>query len=72
MKQMNWFWLNMPLAAAFFGAWVGIPMRLVFKRPDRGCQPLAVDTSARSPQAGLGEPQIVLAPQRGEHLAGVP
>jgi len=29
---MNWFLLNMPLAAAFFGAWVGIPLWLTFKR----------------------------------------
>lgn len=30
---MNWFLLNMPLAAAFFGAWVGIPLWLTFKHP---------------------------------------
>ena len=28
---MNWFLLNMPLAAAFFGAWAGIPLWLTFK-----------------------------------------
>ena len=31
---MYWFWMNMPLAAAFFAAWTGIPLWLVFKRPD--------------------------------------
>jgi len=30
---MNWLLLNMPLAAAFFGAWVGIPLWLTFKHP---------------------------------------
>ena len=30
--EMSWFLLNMPLAAAFFGAWVGIPLWLTFKR----------------------------------------
>jgi hypothetical protein len=30
---MHWFLLNMPLAAAFFGAWVGIPLWLAFHHP---------------------------------------
>jgi hypothetical protein len=67
---MNWFWLNMPLAAVFFGAWVGIPMWLVFKRPDRADQPLAVPALAHS-QAAPAKPQIALVPQRSEHLVGV-
>ena len=33
---MYWFWLNIPLAAAFFAAWAGIPLWLVIKRPDAG------------------------------------
>jgi hypothetical protein len=33
---LNWFLLNIPLVAAFFAAWVEIPMWLVFKHPDRG------------------------------------
>ena len=28
---MPWFLLNRPLAAALFGAWVGIPLWLTFK-----------------------------------------
>jgi hypothetical protein len=31
---MIWFMLNIPLAVAFFGAWVGIPLWLVIKHPD--------------------------------------
>jgi hypothetical protein len=31
---MNWFLLNMPLAAVFFGAWVGIPLWITVKHPD--------------------------------------
>ena len=30
---MNWFLLNMPLAAAFFGVWAGIPLWMIFKHP---------------------------------------
>ena len=30
---MNWLLLNMPLATAFFGAWVGIPLWLTFEHP---------------------------------------
>jgi hypothetical protein len=32
---MNWFLLNMPLAAALFAAWVGIPLWLDVKHPAR-------------------------------------
>jgi hypothetical protein len=31
----SWFWLNVPLMAAFFLATAGIPLWLVLKRPDR-------------------------------------
>jgi hypothetical protein len=33
---MIWFMLNMPLAAAFVAAWVGIPLWMTFKHPDTG------------------------------------
>lgn len=32
----TWFWLNIPLATAFFLAMTGIPLRMVFKHPDEG------------------------------------
>jgi hypothetical protein len=35
---MNWFWINTPLAAAFFAAWTGIPLWLAFKHPDATIQ----------------------------------
>ena len=28
-------WANFPLAALFLGAWIGIPMWMTFKRPER-------------------------------------
>ena len=28
-------WINIPLMVLFFGLWVGIPMWMIFKRPDR-------------------------------------
>jgi hypothetical protein len=33
---MIWFMLNMPLAAAFFAAWVGIPLWMTFNHPGGG------------------------------------
>ena len=32
---MTWLLLNVPLMVLFFALWVGIPMWLVLKRPDR-------------------------------------
>jgi len=54
---MYWFWLNMPLAAAFFVAWVGIPMWLVFKRPGWGARPLAAPAPAYAHQASPSAPR---------------
>jgi hypothetical protein len=34
--NVNWFWMNVPLEAAFLAVWIGIPMWLVFRHPDRG------------------------------------
>ena len=59
---MSWFWLNMPLAAAFFGAWVGVPLWLVFKHPDRGHERRAASGPARGHRAEPAEPQLVLVP----------
>ena len=36
---MVWFWLNVPLAVAFIGAWCGIPLAKVLRHPDWGPQP---------------------------------
>jgi hypothetical protein len=33
---MVWFWLNVPLAVAFVGAWCGIPLVKVLRNPDWG------------------------------------
>ena len=54
---MTWFWLNMPLAAAFFSAWVGIPLWLVFKYSDRAAQPAAV-----TPRPGPARPSPPRSP----------
>jgi hypothetical protein len=65
---MYWFWLNMPLAAACFAAWVGIPMWLVFKHPDRAPRPdtptTAVNTQAviTSPPAARGAQSAISTP----------
>ena len=31
-------WINIPLMALFFALWVGVPMWMIFKRPDRAPQ----------------------------------
>ena len=31
-------WINIPLMALFFALWVGVPMWMSFKRPDRDPQ----------------------------------
>jgi hypothetical protein len=67
---MNWFLLNMPLAAAFFGAWVGIPIWLVFKHPDRGLGRPAKQR-AQNHQVCSAQPQSALAAEPGKPLAGV-
>ena len=28
-------WINIPLMALFFALWVGVPIWMIFKRPDR-------------------------------------
>jgi hypothetical protein len=45
---MYWFWMNVPLAAAFFAIWTGVPLWLVLKHPDIGSGPCVPDTPARS------------------------
>jgi hypothetical protein len=68
---MNWFWLNIPLAAVFFAAWVGVPLWLVIKRPDEEPARQTAQAPAPGGPATAAEPQTACIPQRDEHLAGV-
>jgi hypothetical protein len=61
---MFWFWLNIPLAAAFFGAWYGIPMWKVLNHPDWGSEPAAGHSGQ------FAAPQAVVAVDRGDHPVG--
>jgi hypothetical protein len=47
---MTWILLNIPLMAAFFGLWVGIPLWMVIKRPDTGEKraPASIATAVRA------------------------
>jgi hypothetical protein len=45
---MLWFWMNIPLAAAFFAIWTGVPLWLVLKHPDIGSGPGVPDTPVRT------------------------
>jgi hypothetical protein len=65
---MNWFLLNMPLAAVFLGIWVGIPLWLVFKHPDQNPRLLS-GQAAQHHRISLAEPQESPAAHHGSHLA---
>ena len=59
---MIWFMLNMPLAAAFFAAWVGIPLWMTFKHPSTGpafsAAPARPDADARLAEDKQPEPAL--------------
>jgi hypothetical protein len=61
---VNWFWMNIPLEAAFLAAWIGIPMWLVVRHPDRG-------PDAATAQLSL-ELQALMSPVAAETPAAVP
>jgi len=46
---MTWLLLNIPLMVLFFALWVGIPMWLVRKHPDREPTPAAAAAVTRLP-----------------------
>ncbi len=64
---MIWLLLNLLMAAPFFAVWVGVPLWLVFKHPDRGHERRAASGPARSHRAEPAEPQLALVPDAGKH-----
>ena len=40
---MQWFWMNVPLAAIFIAVWAGVPLWQVLKHPDTGPEPQVPD-----------------------------
>jgi len=62
---MTWFLMNVPLAAACFAAWAGIPLYLVLKHPHWG--PAHSDPHRHV----AAEPPAWLAEERQEQLVGV-
>jgi hypothetical protein len=60
---MFWLWVNMPLAAAFFAAWAGIPLWMVLRHPTWGPQP--ADGHRHQP----ARPQPVAAADNGRYPA---
>jgi hypothetical protein len=61
-RKMIWLLLNLLMAAPFFAVWVGVPLWLVFKHPDRGDQRRAASGPARGHRAEPAEPQLVQVP----------
>jgi hypothetical protein len=64
---MNWFWMNMPLAGAFFAAWTGIPLRLVFKHSDAGTAQYVVAMLHQDRASHAAGPEAALSDGRHEH-----
>jgi len=60
----TWFWLNIPICAVIFSAIVGIPMWLVFKRPDTGQEIAAAAARAEAiPLPAVSMEEAVLSRQ---------
>jgi hypothetical protein len=59
---MIWLLLNLLMAAPFLAVWVGVPLWLVFKHPDRGYQQRAASGRDLSHRVEPAEPQPVLVP----------
>ncbi len=57
-------WINIPLMALFFALWVGVPMWMIFMRPDR--DPRETRTVPAYPRkratAGISAHRRMLAP----------
>lgn len=67
---MSWFWMNIPLAAAFFAAWVGIPLWLVIKHPDTGPPAASPGCQPDGPSALASRPQTQATGGRRERAGG--
>ena len=61
---MNWFWLTVPLAAAVFGRWIGVPVWLAIKHPEWDLPLPGMKTPAQSRAAGPAAHMIALVPHR--------
>ena len=63
-ENMNWFWLTVPLAVVVVAIWIGVPVWLAVKHPDRGLPLPAMKTPAQSRAAGPAAYMIALVPHR--------
>jgi hypothetical protein len=54
---MQWFWMNIPLAAMFVAIWTGVPLWLVLKHPDTGPESRVPDAFHQAQVAESAEPQ---------------
>jgi hypothetical protein len=54
---MQWFWMNIPLAAMFVAIWTGVPLWLVLKHPDTGPESRVPNTPHQAQVAESTEPQ---------------
>jgi hypothetical protein len=60
-------WINIPLMALFFALWVGVPMWMIFKRPDRDPRETRTVPAYLRKRATTGMPaQRTLAPEDAE------
>jgi hypothetical protein len=63
---MSWFWLNIPLCAAFFAAVVGIPLWMVLRHPNWGPEPADTDRRITAGQKSVQAVRPVHVPDTAE------
>ncbi len=60
-------WVNIPLMALFFALWAGVPMWMIFKRPDRDPRETRTVPAYLRKRSTAGIPaQRALAPEDAE------
>ncbi len=69
---MSWFWMNIPLALLFFGAWAGIPLWMVLRHPSWCHEPADGSGGVRAHHEPLRVPVEVEEEVSLEVLAGSP
>lgn len=69
---MTWFWMNIPLAAAFFAAWTAIPLWLVLKHPETSTSSLAQARPLQDHAGQAARPGATFSGAYREYADGTP
>jgi len=71
--SVEFLWINIPLMAVFFALWVGVPMRMIFKRPDRApreTRTVPAYLQQPAPAAVPAQRQALTSQDAGRELVG--